>query len=620
VKTVLAEGLLPEVGTLYEWTLARRLGHPSRNIVVNGPNKGALLRAAVTEEAGLIVVDGFEELAELERLAKETGRRPRILLRVNPDYVPRGMNQATATGSRKSGVFGFDLASGEVDRALTRLAQTSGVSFQGFHGHIGTGIRSADDYREPVRRLARCVKTARRLGLSVEILDIGGGFGVATSREFNTGEFLLYQAAGRLPRPPRPERFPSAAAFAAGIAAAIGALCAETGLPLPRLVVEPGRAVASGAGVLLVTVGAIKSRPKVNTWVITDGGAGTVAFPLFYEYHEVFLCRAPDAKRTERYTLVGSVCFSADWIYRNKPMPPVAAGDVLAVCDAGAYFTVQECNFGFPRPAIVAVRDGRDRLLRRRESFDDMVTRDLGWEDESASVESPARARVRLLKRADLPRAASLASAAFRENRFYQTALGLDPAAFDAYWREFLPLALRDPSARVYGIEASGALAGILVASAPEFPRLRLGLAFLFRLARRIGGRRLGAYLRFVRAYERVMRRPPDERHREARGLWLLVAPGHGAGLGTRLVRRVVRIYEAEGRTLATALADAGNPRLLEFYRRLGFTVRARVGLAGGEAVVFERDGSPPAIDGRPRNGGSLRDDGRPRNGGGPRS
>jgi len=117
------------------------------------------------------------------------------------------------------------------------------------------------------------------------------------------------------------------------------------------------------------------------TWAITDGGAGTVAFPLYYEYHEILLCRAPRAPRSSRYTIVGPACFSADWICRNKRMPRLDPGDVLAVCDAGAYFTVQESNFGFPRPAIVGVERGRIRELRRRETFEDMVCRDTQWEN-----------------------------------------------------------------------------------------------------------------------------------------------------------------------------------------------------------------------------------------------
>jgi diaminopimelate decarboxylase len=199
-------------------------------------------------------------------------------------------------------------------------------------------------------------------------------------------EFLVYQATGRLPNAPDPSRFPPVSRFAEVIAEEIVRGCRRSGWPLPKIVVEPGRAVVSGAGLLLVTVGSIKTRAGVIPWAITDGGAGTVAFPLFYEYHEVLHCRAPLSPRTRRYSLVGPVCHSADWIYRNKRMPELAPGDVLAVCDAGAYFLPQESNFGFPRPPVVAVADGRARLLRRRETFDDLVLRDLGWEGSRERV------------------------------------------------------------------------------------------------------------------------------------------------------------------------------------------------------------------------------------------
>lgn len=379
-EMVLAEGLSPEVGTPYEWTLARRLGAGPDAIMVNGPNKGVLLETAVAEGAGLIVVDGPQELEMLDALCTRLDRRARVLLRINPDVVPRGMNRASATGSRTHSVFGFDVRSGEVERALRRLTGSSGLALAGLHCHVGTGIRHAADYRRPLEILARCAAQARGLGHQVEVLNVGGGFGVPTSRELDTLEFLMYQAVGRLPEPPDPARFPPIEDFARAVADALASALRRHGFAdLPRLVTEPGRAVVSGAGVLLVGVGTVKRREGVGTWVVTDGGAGTVAFPLFYEYHEILLCRAPRAPRTERYSLVGPVCFSADWLYRNKRMPPIVPGDVLAVCDAGAYFTVQESSFGFPHPAIVAVRDGATRLLRHRETFDDMVQRDVGW-------------------------------------------------------------------------------------------------------------------------------------------------------------------------------------------------------------------------------------------------
>jgi diaminopimelate decarboxylase len=362
VRMILDEGFRPEVGTAYEWCLAQHLGVEPSRIMVNGPHKGDLLRTAIVEGAGLIVVDGPHELDLIEKICGEFDTSARILIRVNPNAVPKGMNRASATGSRKLSVFGFDVASGEVTEALKRIAGS-----------------------DPLEILVSIAAEAERYGLKVDTLDIGGGYGVPTSRELDTLEFLLYQGIGRLPRSPDPNEFPSILEFADQVSRTIADGCQHKGLELPQLVVEPGRAIVSGAGVLLLGVGAVKRRDGVGTWVITDGAAGTVAFPLYYEYHEVLLCRAVHAPRTERYTLVGPVCFSADWIYRNKRMPPIKPGDVLAVCDAGAYFTVQETNFGFPRPPIVSVKEATATLLRRRETFDDMVSRDIGWGDGHAT-------------------------------------------------------------------------------------------------------------------------------------------------------------------------------------------------------------------------------------------
>jgi diaminopimelate decarboxylase len=354
---------------------------PPERIVVNGPYKGPLLAPAVREGAGLIVVDGPADLEVVAGAGRAANRRVPILLRINPNCVPKGMNRASATGSRAHSVFGFDSVTGEVSEALERVAASPFLDFRGFHCHAGTGIRRPEDYLRPIEILLDCAIHAERRGLSVKTLDVGGGFGVPTSREMSTAEFLLYQSMGKLPEPPDAGRFPAIETFATTIAEAIRRGCAKRGLENPELVIEPGRAVVSGAGVLLLTVGAIKRRAGVGTWAITDGGAGTVAFPLFYEYHEVLLCRAASEEGRTRYSIVGPACFSADWIYRNKKMPELAPGDVLAICDAGAYFTVQESNFGFPRPAILAVRDGTVRVLRRRETFDDMVARDVGWEN-----------------------------------------------------------------------------------------------------------------------------------------------------------------------------------------------------------------------------------------------
>lgn len=137
---------------------------------------------------------------------------------------------------------------------------------------------------------------------------------------------------------------------------------------------------------LLLTVGAVKERRGAGRWVITDGGAGTCAFPLYYEYHEVVLANDVAASPTERVAIVGPACFASNWVYRKKAMPPLAPGDVIAIMDSGAYFLSLEANFGFPRSAVVMVSGGRPRLVRRRETYEEMAARDIRGEGPDADA------------------------------------------------------------------------------------------------------------------------------------------------------------------------------------------------------------------------------------------
>jgi diaminopimelate decarboxylase len=120
----------------------------------------------------------------------------------------------------------------------------------------------------------------------------------------------------------------------------------------------------------------VKERPGLRKWILTDGGIGTVTMPTFYECHDVLLCNDIHRPVTEKVTLIGPVCFASDAIYRNKRMPALNPGEVIAIMDSGAYFTAWESSFGFPHPPVVVVAAGRHRLLRRRETFQDMTARD----------------------------------------------------------------------------------------------------------------------------------------------------------------------------------------------------------------------------------------------------
>ncbi len=376
VGAVLQAGLGLEVMTPFELHLATNIGCPAVDIVVNGPCKTAqFLDACIDARVRAIVVDSLDELRHLAARSAALGLGTDVLLRVNPDFTPHGVNSGTATGSRRGCAFGLDLKGGEVGSALSVCARSDGIRFMGFHMHIGTGIRVPGEYARALSCLGALKAAAKEYGLRIRLLDAGGGFGSPTTRELGTREFLLYQALGSFPRARAHSPCGSPAAFARAIGRAVGEVFGRD--ELPGLLLEPGRCIASGAQVLLLTVHYVKERKGAGRWLIADGGLSTVTLPTFYEYHEVFVCSDPFRPRRSRATIVGPACFAGDVIYRNKPMPQVVPGEVIAIMDSGAYFTAMESSFGFPRPAIAAVNGASCRLVRTRETYEEMIGRDV---------------------------------------------------------------------------------------------------------------------------------------------------------------------------------------------------------------------------------------------------
>lgn len=375
VELISSAGLNVEITTGFELQLARQIGFTPEQIIVNGPGKrAAFLRSCLQERVRLIVVDSIEELDTLDSIAGSGGMTVGILLRVNPGFVPRGLNRGTATASRKGCAFGLDLQGGEVARALELLPSRPHLRFHGFHMHIGTGIHRPEAYVGALRCLPELQRLSRNAGFDVEVLDLGGGFGSSTTRGMTTWEMALYETLGILPRQRRHD-MPALDSFFDAIASIV--LRTFNRETLPELIFEPGRCIASPNQFLLLTVHGVKRRPGVGTWITTDGGLSTVCMPTYYECHEVLLCNNVNRPIAQKATLNGPACFAGDIIYKNKPMPLLHAGEVLAVMDSGAYFTALESSFGFPRPAIIAVDGASVRLMRTRETYEDMVARDL---------------------------------------------------------------------------------------------------------------------------------------------------------------------------------------------------------------------------------------------------
>jgi diaminopimelate decarboxylase len=375
IKIIKEEGIKAEVMSEYELSLALKLGYSGDDIIVNGPFKtDRLITACLENKVRLINVDSLFELEKINSICNELSKSTDVLLRINPDFVPSGMNSGIAAGSRSGSPFGLDLKGGEVMAALERIRGMRHIIFRGFHFHIGSGIQDPADFRKALTGLKNILNDAERSGFKVDVMDVGGGFGVPNSREMNTMELLMYQAFDLIHSGSSPNKKLSFSNYANSITNGVLSLFRDRNIP--ELIFEPGRCITGPNQLLLIKIHQVKERKGVKKWLVADAGIGTLTMPTYYEHHEVILCNDIRRKASEKVTITGPGCFSADVVYRNKLMPKVNAGEVLAILDSGAYFTSWESSFGFPRPAIVSVMNSRHSLLRRRESFDDMISLD----------------------------------------------------------------------------------------------------------------------------------------------------------------------------------------------------------------------------------------------------
>ncbi len=351
------EGLHLDAVSGGEMYTALTAGFPAERIILHGNNKSREeLTYALRAGVGRIVVDSFHEMDLLEALARAAGVRPRVLVRVAPG-IEAHTHEYISTGQRDS-KFGFDLESGQALAAAERAARSEVLDWAGLHCHIGSQVFRLEPYRLAVRALVDLADRVRaRTGAVARELDVGGGFGVRYAPE---------------DAPPPPEEF---------VAACLGALrseCAARELPVPHLIVEPGRSIVGEAGFTLYTVGAVKEVPGLRTYVAVDGGMADNPRPALYgaRYTAVLAAR-PLAEPVREVCLVGRYCESGDVLVPRLALPAVEPGDVVAVFTTGAYHYSMASNYNrFPRPATVLVFRGRAEVIVERESFADLVARD----------------------------------------------------------------------------------------------------------------------------------------------------------------------------------------------------------------------------------------------------
>ncbi|MFC3995070.1 diaminopimelate decarboxylase [Nocardiopsis sediminis] len=359
-RWVLEEGLKLDVCTGGELAVALAAGFPADRIGMHGNNKSeAELARAVDAGVGRIIVDSFDEIDRLERLAAERDRVPDVLIRVTTGVEAHTHEfVATAHDDQK---FGFALSTGAAEEAVRRVLAAGHISLVGLHSHIGSQIFDTAGFEVAARRVAAFLtRIHAEMGVSLPELDLGGGLGIA-------------YVPGDTPLGPR--------TIAKSLLDIVRRECETHGLPMPRIAVEPGRAVAGPAGVTLYRVGTVKDVEGIRTYVSVDGGMSDNIRTALYgsEYTCVLASRESDAPPMLS-RLVGKHCESGDIIVHDLYLPAdLRPGDLVAVAATGAYCHSMASNYNhIPRPALVAVGDGRSRTLVRRETEEDLLRLDVG--------------------------------------------------------------------------------------------------------------------------------------------------------------------------------------------------------------------------------------------------
>ena len=352
LREVLAEGLGADVASEGELAAALAAGADPASVIVHGNNKSdADLDAAVRVGCGLVVLDHPGELDQLDRIAAAHGVVQRVLVRVTPG-ITADTHRKIVTGHSDS-KFGF--APADALDALDRAAALAHLAPAGLHVHLGSQIRDLRTYLEAVGWLANLIDE-NGLG-ELGVLDLGGGLAVAHT----TGE-----------------QVPDIATGVTEIVLAVAEAMAARGLPLPELVLEPGRSIVGPAGVTLYSVGAIKQVESGTTYAAVDGGMSDNPRPTLYAAkYEALVADRADAPAQVTYTIAGKHCETGDVLIERAELPQLAAGDVLAVAATGAYTASMASNYNaIPRPAAVMVEDGTARQIVRRETIADLLSRD----------------------------------------------------------------------------------------------------------------------------------------------------------------------------------------------------------------------------------------------------
>lgn len=357
-RLVAEEGLGADVVSGGELYTLYKAGFPMEKVFFHGNNKTPdEIELALNCGVGHIVVDNKYELELLNRIANEKNVNQRILFRIKPG-IDAHTHDFVKTGQIDS-KFGVALENGEAYEIHKLALSMSNIQIDGVHCHIGSQIFDVEPFCEAAKVMIGFIADLYdKLGIKVNILNLGGGFGIkytATDDPIAPSEYIHK------------------------VTNVVKELAQEKGIDLPFLVFEPGRSIVASAGITLYTVGCVKEIENVRTYVSIDGGmCDNPRYILYGSKYTAVLANNASAEPVAPITIAGKCCESGDLIQEHVMMPQIHVGDTLAVLATGAYNYSMSSNYNrIPRPPIVAVSGNEAKIIVKRETYDDLIKNDV---------------------------------------------------------------------------------------------------------------------------------------------------------------------------------------------------------------------------------------------------
>jgi len=357
-KMVGEEGMGIDVVSGGELYTAVKAGFPSDRIYFHGNNKSpAEIKLGLENNIGCFVIDNEHEIEVLQKLAEDSGKKPKALLRITPG-VSGHTHEYISTGQIDS-KFGFSIQHGVAINAVRKVLESPNIHFAGIHCHIGSQIYRSEAYAETVKIMVGLAEQIKQeLGVEIEELNMGGGFGVF-DYENDTHVDIVE--------------------FIETIMTNIIEQCKLKGLKRPRILIEPGRWIIGESGITLYTIGAIKEIKGIRKYVSVDGGmTDNPRHALYKAVYKAVVANKANEPYSETVTIAGKCCESGDILIRDLETPALESGDILAVYGTGAYNYSMSSNYNrHTKPALVVVHKGESRLVIRRETYEDLIRNEM---------------------------------------------------------------------------------------------------------------------------------------------------------------------------------------------------------------------------------------------------